>query len=89
MTARPWTAAEKRDALRWHGAGMRLPDIASALERTTGAIYHQLWLHGVFRRRGPRPEDATAAVAALRAECAAARAERGSAPLYRNGPLQW
>jgi hypothetical protein len=89
MTARPWTGAELRDALRWHAEGMRLVDIASALDRTSAAVHAQLWLRGVLRKREPRPQDAAAAVAALRAECAAARAERVTSPPYRNGPLQW
>ena len=89
MTARPWTGAELRDALRWHADGMRLADIASALDRTVAAVHRQLWRHGALPKSVRYRDTPEAARTTLRAECAAARAERASAPLYRRGPLQW
>lgn len=92
MNGRPWTAAEVRDALRWYAGGMRLADIAAALDRTASAVLHKVQERGVCRERRPvrvMAEDAAAARATLRAECAAARAERGTAQPFKSGDLTW
>jgi hypothetical protein len=92
MTRRPWTAAEVRDALRWYAGGMRVADIAAALDRTASAVLHKVQERGMRRERRPvrvMEEDAAAARATLRAEIAAARAERDSVAPFKPGALEW
>jgi hypothetical protein len=92
VNGRPWTGREVRDAVRWYAAGMRLPEMAVALDRTVNAIAHKMNDRGVTRGRRPvrvMEEDAAVARATLRAEIAAARAERGTAQPFKRGELLW
>jgi hypothetical protein len=91
MTARPWTAAEQRDLVRYYQGGMKLQRIADALGRSGSAIESQLRAMHLARTRcvWRLHDQVDAARTTLRAECAAARAERVTAAPYRNGPLQW
>ena len=90
IARRPWTGAERRDALRWHAGGMRMARVAAALGRTPKAVEHKLRQWGAFRKRHAVPTtEAAAARAALAFECAAVRAERATTPPYKPGPLQW
>ena len=94
MTARPWTNhAERRLAVLWRN-GVALEHVACALGRTEHAVVAKLGVLGIRRsglqRYSDTSEQAVAdARATLRAEIAAARAERVTAAPYRNGPLQW
>jgi hypothetical protein len=92
MNGRPWTGREVRDALRWYAGGMRVADIAAAVDRTASAVLHKVQERGM--RRGRRPvrvmaEDAVSARATLRAEIAAAKAERTTAQPFKPGALEW
>ena len=96
MTRRPWTGhAKRRLAVLWRN-GVVLDDVARALGRTPHAVQKKLWELGIRRSEALRyggdisEEAGRAARATLRAECAAARAERDTAaPFKPPGPLAW
>jgi hypothetical protein len=93
VNGRPWTGAElRRLAVLWRN-GVALEHVARALDRTPHAVQHKLGELGIRRaleRYSVTSEQAgNDARATLRAECAAARAERDSAAPYRRGPLEW
>jgi hypothetical protein len=93
VNGRPWTNHQvRRLAVLWRN-GVALEHVARALDRTPHAVQHKLGELGIRRaleRYSVTSEQAgNDARATLRAECAAARAERDNAPLYRPGPLRW
>jgi hypothetical protein len=92
---RPWTGAERLRLLRLAGT-LSEPALAERFGRSVPAIHAALWKLRGCRRVPPvppvppvDPKAAAAATAHLAAEIAAARAEAGTAPLYRGGPLLW
>jgi hypothetical protein len=93
MNGRPWTNHQvRRLAALWRN-GVALEHVARALGRTPHAVQHKLGELGIRRtleRYSVTSEQAgNAARATLASEIAAARAERATTALYRNGPLLW
>jgi hypothetical protein len=93
VNGRPWTNHQvRRLAVLWRN-GVALEHVARALDRTPHAVQHKLGELGIRRsleRYSVTSEQAgNDARATLRAECAAARAERATAAPFKPGALEW